>query len=226
MASGETDVLISSSCPPINLLIQKYYPEMLKYLAPVQSPMEVHCRLLRDQHPGAFIVFIGPCYAKEAEALDTQCCDSVLLFNEVKNWMHEAGVVPVNRGIRAMRGGYRARRYPRQDGIVKSMTREPGWNRVSVDGVGDCIAALDEMRQGRVSKVFLEMTACEGSCVNGPAIRRNRYENRVGGTVVINSYAGGKRLRHYHAAACRQDAPAPTRSPAPCRTRNSCKACW
>ena len=43
-----------------------------------------------------------------------------------------------------------------------------------------------------MSKVFLEMTACEGSCVNGPAIRRNRYENRVGGTVVINSYAGEK----------------------------------
>lgn len=190
MASGETDVLISSSCPPINLLIQKYYPEMLKYLAPVQSPMEVHCRLLREQHPGAFIVFIGPCYAKEAEALDTGCCDAVLLFNEVKNWMHEAGVVPPNRGIQTMRGGYRARRYPRQDGIVKSMTREPGWNRVSVDGVGDCIAALDELQQGRVSGVFLEMTACEGSCVNGPAIRRNRYENRVGGTVVINSYAG------------------------------------
>ena len=99
MASGETDVLISSSCPPINLLIQKYYPEMLKYLAPVQSPMEVHCRLLREQNPGAFVVFIGPCYAKEAEALDTGCCDAVLLFNEIKNWMHEAGVVPPNRCV-------------------------------------------------------------------------------------------------------------------------------
>ena len=171
MASGETDVLISSSCPPINLLIQKYYPD----------------GMLREQNPGAFVVFIGPCYAKEAEALDTGCCDAVLLFNE-----SEPGpaLKPVNRGIRVMRGGYRARRYPRQDGIVKSMTREPGWNRVSVDGVGDCIAALDELQQGRVSGVFLEMTACEGSCVNGPAIRRNRYENRVGGTVVINSFAG------------------------------------
>ena len=34
------------------------------------------------------------------------------------------------------------------------------------------------------------MTACEGSCVNGPDIRTNRYENRIRGTVKVNSYAG------------------------------------
>jgi len=191
IASGEVDVLISSSCPPINLLIQKYYPEMLKYLAQVESPMEVHCRMLREEHPDASVVFIGPCYARKTEAMETGCCDAVLLFSDVKKWMHDRGVTTVNRGISVIRGGYRSRRFARQDGIVKSMTREPGWNRVSIDGVGDCIAALDEMRQsGGMKHVFLEMTACEGSCVNGPAIRSNRYENRIRGTVAVNSYAG------------------------------------
>lgn len=190
MASGEADVLISSSCPPINKLIQKYYPEMLKYLAPVESPMEVHCRMLREANPDAFIVFIGPCYAKKGEAEETGCCDAVLLFSDIKKWMKSVSLGTVNRGIGKIREGYRARRYARQDGIVKSFTREPGWNRVSIDGVGDCIAALEEMRQRGASKVFLEMTACEGSCVNGPAIRSNRYENRINGTVAVNSYAG------------------------------------
>lgn len=192
MASGEVNLLISSSCPPINQLIQKYYPEMLKYLAKVESPMEVHCRMLREANPDAFIVFIGPCYAKKGEAMETGCCDAVLLFSDVKKWLNNRGVLTVNNGIGEIRGGYRARRYARQDGIVKSFTREPGWNRVSIDGVGDCIAALDEIRQshGRLKKVFLEMTACEGSCVNGPDIRTNRYENRIRGTVKVNSYAG------------------------------------
>ncbi len=192
MKNGEMDVIISSSCPPINMLIEKYYPEMLKYLAPVESPVEVHCRMLRDQHPDAKIVFMGPCYARKGEAVETQCCDAVLLYSDIKLWMEQAGVTCVNRGIGEIRGGYRARRYARQDGIVKSFTREPGWNRVSIDGVGDCIAALDEIRhsKSRLSKVFLEMTACEGSCVNGPDIRTNRYENRIRGTVMVNSYAG------------------------------------
>ena len=190
MANGETDVLISSICPSINLLIRKYYPEMLKYLAPVESPMEVHCRMLREQYPDAFIVFLSPCYAKRGEMEENGCCDAMLLFSDLKRWMHNAGVTTVNHGIKVMRGGIRARRYARQDGIVQSMNRVPGWNRVSIDGVGDCLAALDELREGGVSKVFLEMTACEGSCVNGPAIRSNRYENRIRGTVAVNSYAG------------------------------------
>lgn len=189
MRENEVDVLISSVCPSINLLIRRHYPDMLKYLAKVESPMRVHCKRLRREFPDAFIVFIGPCYARKGEALETGCCDAVIMFSDLKRWMHSAGVNAVNTGRRTDHG-IRARRYPRQDGIVKSMTRIPGWSRVSIDGVSDCIAALEEMRQGGVIKTFLEMTACEGSCVNGPTIRSNRYENRIRGTVAVNSYAG------------------------------------
>ena len=189
MMDGEVNVLISSCCPSINMLISKYYPDMLEYLAGVESYMQVHCRRLRREYPDAFVVFIGPCYSRKTEAMETGCCDAVLMYSELKNWMHEKGVRAVNSRRRTDRG-IRARRYARQDGIVKSMRRIPGWNRVSIDGVGDCIAALEEMRQGGISRVFLEMTACEGSCVNGPAIRSNRYENRIRGTVAVNSYAG------------------------------------
>ena len=189
MMNAEVDVLISSVCPSINLLIRKYYPDMLKYLAPVASPLQVHGRRLRRMYPDAFIVYIGPCYARKREAHETGCCDAVMMFSDLKQWMHEQGVHCVNSHTQTDRG-IRARRYPRQDGIVKSMARVLGWNRVSIDGVGDCIAALEEMRQRGANKVFLEMTACEGSCVNGPAIRSNRYENRIHGTVAVNSYAG------------------------------------
>ena len=189
MMDREQDVLISSVCPSINLLIRKYYPDMLKYLAPVASPMEVHCRRLRRQYPEAFVVYVGPCYARKREAVETGCCDAVMVFSDLKQWLHEKGVPCVNSHTLTERG-IRARRYPRQDGIVKSMSRVLGWNRVSIDGVGDCIAALEEMRQHGANRVFLEMTACEGSCVNGPDIRSNRYENRIHGTVAVNSYAG------------------------------------
>ena len=190
MEREEQDVVISSSCPAINRLIRKYYPESLKYLAPVETPMEVHCRMLRERYPDAFIVYLTPCYAEQSLAENSGCCDETILFSDLKSWLHESGVACVNRGLPALRGGMRARRYPRQDGIVKSFTRVQGWNRVSIDGVGDCIAALEELRQNGISRGFMEMTACEGSCVNGPAIRSNRYENRVRGTVAVNSYAG------------------------------------
>ena len=39
----QRDVVISSCCHSINLLIQKYYPAVLPYLADVESPMQAHC---------------------------------------------------------------------------------------------------------------------------------------------------------------------------------------
>lgn len=190
IAEGECDFLISSSCPSVNLLLRRHYPDMLQYLAPVETPTQVHCSMLREQYPDAFVVFIGPCFAKRGEADETGFCDAVLLYSELKRWMHEQGVEPVNRGIEKIRGGVRARRYARQDGVVKSMTRAEGWNRVSIDGIGDCIDALEELRLVKMKRLFVEMAACEGSCINGPDIRRNSYDSRIWGTAMVNSYAG------------------------------------
>ena len=188
MQENEMDLLISSCCTSVVMLIQRYYPDVLPYLAPVKSPMQLHCEMLKQQYPDAYTVFIGPCYAKKGEAELSESVDMGITFYELREWMREEGVEPVH--VENHDTGKRARRYPRQDGLVKSMTPVKGWNRVAIDGVNDCIAALSEIRHGGVEKTFLEMTACEGSCVNGPAIRKNRYENRIRGTVAVNEYSG------------------------------------
>lgn len=189
MRDDEMNLLISSCCPSIVMLIQRYYPDIVPFLAPVKSNMEIHCDMLKKQYPDAYTVFIGPCYARKSEVETAPSVDFAITFYELREWMREEGAEPIFVD-RVPGDGKRARRYPRQDGIVKSMTPVAGWNRVAVDGVNDCIAALNEIRHGDVKKTFLEMTACEGSCVNGPAIRKNRYENRIRGTVAVNQYSG------------------------------------
>ena len=62
------DIIISSCCHSINLLIQKYFPSELEYLADVLSPMQALCRDIKRRHPNAKTVFIGPCVAKKDEA--------------------------------------------------------------------------------------------------------------------------------------------------------------
>lgn len=47
------DVVISSCCHSINLLIQKYYPGLLNCLADVMSPMQAHCADIKKRFPGA-----------------------------------------------------------------------------------------------------------------------------------------------------------------------------
>lgn len=54
------DIIITSCCHSVNLLIQKYYPAALPYLADVLSPMQAHCQDIKKRIPGAKTVFIGP----------------------------------------------------------------------------------------------------------------------------------------------------------------------
>lgn len=86
------DVVISSCCHSINLLIQKYFPSVLPYLADVLSPMQAHCQDIKRRIPNARTVFIGPCVAKKDEAeLYAGIVDAVLTFEELTEWMEAEG---------------------------------------------------------------------------------------------------------------------------------------
>ena len=90
---GDRDVVISSCCHSINLLIQKYYPQLLPYLADVVSPMQAHCLDLKKRHPGCKTVFIGPCVAKKDEAQKYKdIVDAVLTFEELTEWLREKNI--------------------------------------------------------------------------------------------------------------------------------------
>lgn len=62
--AGDMDTIITSCCPTVNLLIRKYYPDALPYLAKVKTPMQAHCTDIKARHPEAKTVFIGPCISK------------------------------------------------------------------------------------------------------------------------------------------------------------------
>lgn len=88
------DIVISSCCHSVNLLIQKYFPKELPYLADVLSPMQAHCADLKRRHPGAKTVFIGPCVAKKDEAAHYDgIVDAVLTYEELTEWLNHEGVV-------------------------------------------------------------------------------------------------------------------------------------
>lgn len=42
--------IFTSACPSSNFLIQKYYPELIKYLAPVDTPIEAHAEMMRKAY--------------------------------------------------------------------------------------------------------------------------------------------------------------------------------
>ena len=129
------DVLISSCCHSINLLIQKYYPNELCYLASVLSPMLAHCKKIREEHPGCRTVFIGPCISKKDEAERYGGIgDAVLTFDELSAWLKEENIV-----VEQDKDDYehsKARLVPTTGGIIRSMLADhPDYSYISVDGV-------------------------------------------------------------------------------------------
>ena len=166
------DVIITSCCHSINLLIQKYFPAELPYLADVLSPMQAHCTDIKRRHPEAKTVFIGPCVAKKDEAAYYEgIVDAVLTFEELTNWLKAEGIELEQQMDHDEES--RARFFPTTGGILKTMAQDaPGYTYMALDGVDNCIAALREIEQGHIHHCFIEMSACIGSCVGGPVMEK------------------------------------------------------
>ena len=185
----ERDIIITSCCHSINLLIQKRYPECLEYLADVMSPMQAHCSDIKKRIPNAKTVFIGPCVAKKDEAdYYTDIVDAVLTFEELDE-MLEAESVTLEVESDSSETS-RARFFPTTGGVLKTMAQDaPGYTYLAIDGVENCMTALKDIAEGKVHKCFIEMSACIGSCIGGPVMSRTR-KALVSDYLKVASYAG------------------------------------
>ena len=172
VAEGDRNVIITSCCHSINLLIQKYYPSVLPYLADVMSPMQAHCTDIKKRYPDAKTVFIGPCVAKKDEAQYYDgIVDAVLTFDELTEWLKNENI-ELEKELDSDENS-RARFFPTTGGILKTMALDdPKYTYMSLDGVENCMAALKEIENGSINNCFIEMSACVGSCVGGPVMEK------------------------------------------------------
>ena len=191
MREEQRDVIISSCCHSINLLIQKYFPKQLENLADVMSPMQAHCMDIKKRYPSAKTVFIGPCVAKKDEARYYEgIVDAVLTFEELTQWLRDEHI-ELEKDIDSNEQS-RARFFPTTGGILKTMAENiSGYTYFAIDGVNDCMAALRDIESGNVHKCFIEMSACEGSCVGGPVMEKFR-RSPVKDYMAVANYAGSK----------------------------------
>ena len=186
------NILISSCCHSVNLLIQKYYPSCLPYLADVLSPMQAHCKDIKQRYPNAKTVFIGPCVAKKDEAdYYTGITDAVLTYEELTEWFEAAGIVPEKKLDKSDES--LARFFPTTGGILKTMQKNmrPDYTYLAVDGVENCMAALHDIEEGNIEHCFIEMSACAGSCIGGPVMEKY-HRMPVRDYYAVAHYAGKK----------------------------------
>ncbi|OUO94097.1 [Fe-Fe] hydrogenase large subunit C-terminal domain-containing protein [Cloacibacillus sp. An23] len=180
LASDTMDNMITTCCPSIVFLVQKHFPTLTQYLAPVLSPMEAHGAFLRKKYGGdAFIVFFAPCISKieEARLSEKRYIDAVVTFKQLAAWFGEEGV-----NLAETQEGYfgndpsSSAIYPIFEGIVKDVKANlpedsdvfRQYTFLSKQGAKDVFELFTEMSEGRLHHCFIETSACYGSCINGP----------------------------------------------------------
>ena len=192
LKEDDRDIVISSCCHSVNLLIQKHYPFALEYLADVKSPMQVHCQDIKKRIPNAKTVFIGPCVAKKDEAEYYEgIVDAVLTFEEL-TLMLKAQNIELEKELDKDENT-KARFFPTTGGILKTMSQEESrYSYVAIDGVENCIAVLNDIKAGKIHNCFIEMSACLGSCVGGPVMEKYHHLSSVTDYIRVANYAGNK----------------------------------
>ena len=192
LKEDERDIIITSCCHSINLLIQKYFPAELEYLADVVSPMQAHCMDIKKRFSKAKTVFIGPCVAKKDEAEHYEgIVDAVLTFEELTNWLKEENI-ELKTDMDSNEES-RARFFPTTGGILKTMAQDaPGYTYMALDGIENCVDALKDIESGKIHKCFIEMSACVGSCIGGPVMEKYHRSAPIKDYITIANYAGNK----------------------------------
>lgn len=193
---GAMENIISSACPSVNMYIQKYYPELVKWLAPVMSPALVHGKAIKEEHGEDIrVIHITPCLSMIKECTESPYIDGVITYDVLMKQFYEEGItlsdyMQSGKGF-DKRAGYSGI-YPIVDGIVYDLQKKygrsegteciEGYDLLSVSGLDNIRKILEEMKKGKIKNAFIEGSACYGGCVSGPfmpLMRSSGYKARL-----------------------------------------------
>jgi len=176
------DFQLTSCCCPVWIsMIRKQYPELMEHVPGAVSPMIAAGRAVKQLHPDALTVFVGPCIAKKAEAREADIAgavDYVLTFQEVQDIFRAADIRPEELKESERDHSSRAGRiYARTGGVSEAVRttvaqlrpdRSIPVNAVQADGVPACRALIETIKKGEHKANFFEGMGCAGGCVGGP----------------------------------------------------------
>ncbi len=177
MEEHKMDNIITTCCPVVTNYVERYYGDLVKYLAPVESPMIVSGKLIKQSYPKSKVVFLSPCIAKYKEMEDARFAgsiDAVITMEELCSYI-EVNLKETEMNKWEDFVGSIARLYPLPGGILKTLEPNEHYKFAMVDGIERVGKMLDAMREGRLKGYFFEASSCVGSCMNGPLLAHFKH---------------------------------------------------
>ena len=202
---------ITTACPVVVSLVEKYYPDYIDALIPVVSPMIAHGKMLKEKYPECAVVFIGPCAAKKHELLAEEnkgAIDVAITFAELGEWLAAEGFLLEHCIESDFDNFYQigdARLFPIQGGMLKTGAVANDGTQTDVLHVSGADEVID-LFKGSFSfeNKMVEPLFCKGGCINTPCIEDLYAREKVG-----NLYTRRENLIRYANAAKRKESNLP-----------------
>lgn len=166
---SQEGTIISSCCPAVVNLVEKHFPNLIPSLAPIESPMVTHARMLKEEYPEAEIFFLGPCAAKIKEARELgepELLRGALTFTSLAKFLQDKPL-PQGTAEAGIKGGGL---FPITGGVLAASGLEGKNDAVQISGLDSLLELFQFLAQGGQGPKFIEAMACKGGCLMGPAM--------------------------------------------------------
>ncbi len=179
VATGELPFLLTSCCPSWSMLAKKFFPETIGSISNALTPMVATARVIKEEHPDASVVFIGPCASKKLEASRRTVrsdVDFVITFEELVGMFEAKGILLDQ--IEAMEHMDDATGAGRGYGVaggvasaiedcIREYYPDVEVNIEHAESLAECKKMLMLAKAGKKNGCLIEGMACPGGCVAG-----------------------------------------------------------
>lgn len=179
VATGKQDFALTSCCPSWSVMAKNLFPETIDKISNELTPMVATARIIKQEHPEASVVFIGPCASKKLEASRRTVrsdVDFVITFEELMGMFEAKGILLDEiKAMDEMQDATGAGRgYGVAGGVANAIekcieTYYPG-TEVKIEhaeGLAECRKMLLLAKAGKKNGYLIEGMACPGGCVAG-----------------------------------------------------------
>lgn len=179
VVTGELPFLLTSCCPSWSMLAKKYFPDLIDEVSQELTPMVATARTIKQEHPEARVVFIGPCASKKLEASRRTVrsdVDFVITFEELQAIFDAKGIdlttYEAESSFHNATGAGRG--YAAAGGVAKAIEKcineyypEVEVNIEHAEGLAECKKILALAKAGKMNGCLIEGMGCPGGCIAG-----------------------------------------------------------
>lgn len=179
VATGKQAFALTSCCPSWSMMAKNLFPETIDKISNELTPMVATARVIKQEHPDAKVVFIGPCASKKLEASRRTVrsdVDFVITFEELTGMFEAKGILLDEiKAMDEMKDATSAGRgYGVAGGVANAIAnciREyyPG-TEIKIEhaeSLTECRKILLLAKAGKMNGCLIEGMACPGGCVAG-----------------------------------------------------------